>query len=625
MLLCFDRPDASMLPVLPTMANSSLQARVSPGEYYKVKLRTASGTSLTIRYRKRPAMQDCCSVESSNGGAESSTTRHGRGGTACANIDVDQTFDKLTDLREYEGYDCDSVSLDCLEVLSESVQPDFSAYHFWAAEECTNSDGSDVGSNDAVAEFPGSLNVPTTPGTNGCLADSIIGEDRRCALFEELCTGGMQTQNSTLMHSLEESVRLEQVNTINEDFAPASKLGDREEQQEIPPYVSRLSPQDQAEIENSELQLIDIPSQLQIESSGAVLYCPLSQMERWDDIERGEHGKGLPKKGFPCDDTKYNDELWSVLRKPEEGNETRAASESPSTAIVGNVSSKLGVSIQDNRSRSSFGCLAAGSKKIRKKRIKRATPLLTMRSWLTETFIPEQEPGPREYENEECILSPKQPLDDHDQNLEVKEIANSSSQAPFETKYLLEAADVSIGQLHSNTPEGQNPRSMHTALSSKTSRGESQESDYCNLLEMHWNLNGGHASSTVPSHRSISKNFDRLQYYTNPFMELPRPQPRAKSYLVPDHTRKKQLPERAVTILRKWLDDHIGFPFANREEKYELVSATGLTLPQVENWLSNSRHKLKLKRSYYEGRELRMDIKSIKSGRGRKKKYRCQS
>ncbi|KAH7365401.1 hypothetical protein KP509_18G025400 [Ceratopteris richardii] len=57
------------------------------------------------------------------------------------------------------------------------------------------------------------------------------------------------------------------------------------------------------------------------------------------------------------------------------------------------------------------------------------------------------------------------------------------------------------------------------------------------------------------------------------------------------------LPEHAVCTLRMWFDDHAEFPFATKKEKLELVSKTGLTLTQVENWLSNNRYKRKMRKS----------------------------
>jgi hypothetical protein len=41
------------------------------------------------------------------------------------------------------------------------------------------------------------------------------------------------------------------------------------------------------------------------------------------------------------------------------------------------------------------------------------------------------------------------------------------------------------------------------------------------------------------------------------------------------------LPEAAVAIMRKWFQEHIDFPFADKDQKRDLVSASGLTLSQV--------------------------------------------
>jgi len=52
-----------------------------------------------------------------------------------------------------------------------------------------------------------------------------------------------------------------------------------------------------------------------------------------------------------------------------------------------------------------------------------------------------------------------------------------------------------------------------------------------------------------------------------------------------------KLPDWATTALTQWLLDHKDRPYPSEEEKAKLVSLTGLTIVQVNNWFSNARRR----------------------------------
>ncbi|KAH9328869.1 hypothetical protein KI387_000977 [Taxus chinensis] len=59
---------------------------------------------------------------------------------------------------------------------------------------------------------------------------------------------------------------------------------------------------------------------------------------------------------------------------------------------------------------------------------------------------------------------------------------------------------------------------------------------------------------------------------------------------------RHKLPEHSLKVMKAWLERHMSNPYTTNEEKLELVKLTGLTLHQVENWLSNTRYKLKIQK-----------------------------
>lgn len=54
--------------------------------------------------------------------------------------------------------------------------------------------------------------------------------------------------------------------------------------------------------------------------------------------------------------------------------------------------------------------------------------------------------------------------------------------------------------------------------------------------------------------------------------------------------------DNAIPILDNWLRSNISCPYPTEQEKHDLCAKTGLTMTQINNWMSNSRQrKLKLR------------------------------
>lgn len=49
--------------------------------------------------------------------------------------------------------------------------------------------------------------------------------------------------------------------------------------------------------------------------------------------------------------------------------------------------------------------------------------------------------------------------------------------------------------------------------------------------------------------------------------------------------------------LLTWLDQHTKHPYPTQEEKNQIVAATGLTITQINNWMSNARRRILTKPS----------------------------
>jgi len=52
------------------------------------------------------------------------------------------------------------------------------------------------------------------------------------------------------------------------------------------------------------------------------------------------------------------------------------------------------------------------------------------------------------------------------------------------------------------------------------------------------------------------------------------------------------LPNSARSILRKWLQHHLEYPYPSEKDKKELIEKTHLTPKQISNWFAHERHKM---------------------------------
>ncbi|KAI5065137.1 hypothetical protein GOP47_0019832 [Adiantum capillus-veneris] len=133
--------------------------------------------------------------------------------------------------------------------------------------------------------------------------------------------------------------------------------------------------------------------------------------------------------------------------------------------------------------------------------------------------------------------------------------------------------------------------SIEEILNSYQERQATSSSEGRDMQSVNRNLQADYASSHRITGRSKADQSRRLR---------PDVVRRARRY-------SSLLPENAVATLRKWFDDHISFPFPDKEQKLDLVSQTGLTLTQVDNWLSNYRYRLKIRKSDYVGNVFRQE------------------
>ncbi|CAI4464796.1 CQS_1a_G0018240.mRNA.1.CDS.1 [Saccharomyces cerevisiae] len=57
------------------------------------------------------------------------------------------------------------------------------------------------------------------------------------------------------------------------------------------------------------------------------------------------------------------------------------------------------------------------------------------------------------------------------------------------------------------------------------------------------------------------------------------------------HGKRSNLPKATVSILNKWLHEHVNNPYPTVQEKRELLAKTGLTKLQISNWFINARRR----------------------------------
>jgi hypothetical protein len=74
--------------------------------------------------------------------------------------------------------------------------------------------------------------------------------------------------------------------------------------------------------------------------------------------------------------------------------------------------------------------------------------------------------------------------------------------------------------------------------------------------------------------------------------------------------RKRNLPPNATSILKKWLFEHSDNPYPAEDEKLQLVSQTGLSLKQINNWFINARRRILRPGNKNEGPDNSVDNKT---------------
>ncbi|KAJ1455490.1 hypothetical protein M885DRAFT_403929, partial [Pelagophyceae sp. CCMP2097] len=57
---------------------------------------------------------------------------------------------------------------------------------------------------------------------------------------------------------------------------------------------------------------------------------------------------------------------------------------------------------------------------------------------------------------------------------------------------------------------------------------------------------------------------------------------------------RRELPERAVYILKAWLTsaEHFKHPYPSSAEQARLLQATGIDKKQLKNWFTNARRRI---------------------------------
>ena len=58
------------------------------------------------------------------------------------------------------------------------------------------------------------------------------------------------------------------------------------------------------------------------------------------------------------------------------------------------------------------------------------------------------------------------------------------------------------------------------------------------------------------------------------------------------YKRSSKLPEKATSVLKKWLFEHSSKPYPDDDEKQRLCLLTGLSLTQINNWFINARRRI---------------------------------
>eukprot|EP01112_Ceratiomyxa_fruticulosa_P022062 TRINITY_DN797_c0_g1_i1.p1 TRINITY_DN797_c0_g1~~TRINITY_DN797_c0_g1_i1.p1 ORF type:complete len:209 (+),score=27.74 TRINITY_DN797_c0_g1_i1:304-930(+) len=60
----------------------------------------------------------------------------------------------------------------------------------------------------------------------------------------------------------------------------------------------------------------------------------------------------------------------------------------------------------------------------------------------------------------------------------------------------------------------------------------------------------------------------------------------------PRKRRKGKLPDCSTEVLKKWLYEHLEYPYPTDQEKLDLCTKANLTLSQIANWFINARRRV---------------------------------
>ncbi|KAH7421253.1 hypothetical protein KP509_13G048000 [Ceratopteris richardii] len=566
-----------------------------------------------------------------------------------------QEFDDLAELPEYSQISSsvskvDNTSSACDIIYNYDIESiGFDVSQFWSLEH--NCNNSDIESGEILSKLLSAdccIDIPSTDALtmNDCLfgnkesssidmavkqREGSISGDNNVMIYDQQARISEDYSQITSVHISELSNFEEPLNgslitdSKDQDNASGESYTDRQSSAvEVRCFPSVLVD----ELNSSEVELIDIPP-LIYDETGSLLGKFLPQYEpmffvnkatRFPEVNHLEEEReifderdfllidhGMPEEGglenygmlqFPWDPFSKNSleistteatRTTSIKMKElihvqaQDGVDkwpTRHASIGEASHMYTSIRSD-----SPKRESSSF-CLLdrtiGKAKNIRKRRLRRATPFQTLKSLLR---IVDGTPAITNQTrcDEDGLRSPftgtggsvlgkmskkKIPVS-FDCNKEAEKLSGSCTASSFSNS----------GSVYSSF------RQSHT----RCTKSEKE------ILQFH---SDDQVSKRVPEDVSGRKSENQVRNRTEPARKPPR-----CSSLLPEH---------AVSILRKWFEDHISYPFADKEEKLLLVSQTGLTLTQVDNWLSNYRHRLKLRKSDYDGTLLRPNKAKIR-------------
>ncbi|KAI5082977.1 hypothetical protein GOP47_0002720 [Adiantum capillus-veneris] len=522
-----------------------------PQEYNKVKVRTASGGSLTIRYRRRPSFSsheaEICFTTGPKEAETLTSYRHESDPSLCdyASMDESRAFEDLSDLSENSQSSCHASGRIASEASITNLHDCDTSCDFWSD---SNIDFLPTGRPDVAMQSIQSL-LELETDQNCCSWPAALqdveqtSEDLLQLLMKPFVYHGDGNEVSSIVSFMEgpgdENQLTEggfwstspscQSSLTDLNSTGSAEGGQLNMESSALVNMSMFSPPPALdEMESSDVELIDLPPRLCYENAGTIC---------WQDeyLERYE----LPYDPYDIKATPngWNFHMMEENAKPFDGS-TLLHLDEPEDVNVAN-------SCPIPQQRPNWGAMVMESALQHVERVEIEDPL-------------------------ENVLHLK------------------------EAVYRLVSRDhklASMAREPAGSDVGEAGSFMFCLLDSATTRGKSMRKK--------------RLRRATPLH-----TFNSLLKYSSNKSEDPASDQPLGSYqnlatpacLAHDRRRRRHgnlLPQSAVSTLRRWFDDHAAFPFAEKKEKLELVYETGLTLTQVENWLSNQRHKLKIRKSDY--------------------------